>query len=205
MNHLSLTREPVPARRVMLTALLGGLALAGGLPLPASAQVSAAAAARAPSPLTKDGFRTLRWSELSPPGWDPYADVRSRGLGSAMDGSPEAAQQMRALRELWDKAPTVDSLNGQLVRLPGYVVPIEESKQGLKEMLLVPYYGACIHTPPPPSNQIIHVVLAKPAEGFFTMDTVWISGTLKTARKDSEIGVSGYRIDATRIERYERP
>ncbi len=202
MKPLPFDLMTVPARRAVLTALVGLLIVAAGQPQPAAAQASAAGRSEV---VTKDGFRQLRWSELVPPGWDPYADVRSKGLGAALDGSPEATKQMRELRELWDKAPTVNTLNGQLVRLPGYVVPIEETRQGLKEMLLVPYFGACIHSPPPPSNQIIHVVLAKPAEGFFTMDTVWISGTLKTAtRKDAELGVSGYRIDATRIERYER-
>ena len=55
------------------------------------------------------------------------------------------------------------SLNGQYVKLPGYVVPLESDAGGLlSEFLLVPYYGACIHVPPPPSNQIVYVRLNKP-------------------------------------------
>jgi hypothetical protein len=89
--------------------------------------------------------------------------------------------------------------------LPGYVVPLEESAQGMKEFLLVPYFGACIHTPPPPANQIVHVFSAKPVEGFHSMDTVWVVGTLKTERAESDMGRSGYRIDAIAVERYVRP
>jgi hypothetical protein len=49
-------------------------------------------------------------------------------------------------------------LDGQNIRLPGYIVPLEVSEEGrTTEFLLVPYFGACIHVPPPPSNQIVHV------------------------------------------------
>ena len=96
-------------------------------------------------------------------------------------------------------------MDGASVRIPGYLVPLEENKAGLKEFLLVPYFGACIHTPPPPANQIIHVKTDKPAKGFRSMDTVWISGTLKTLRSDSYMGASGYRMDAVVVEPYVEP
>jgi hypothetical protein len=92
---------------------------------------------------------------------------------------------------------------GQLVRIPGFVVPLEDTNDGLKEFLLVPYFGACIHSPPPPANQIIHVLPKVPAKGFKSMDTVWISGRLTTPRTDSYMGVSGYRIEADAVTRYE--
>ncbi|MEO8924216.1 MAG: DUF3299 domain-containing protein [Caldimonas sp.] len=69
------------------------------------------------------------------------------------DSSFEAQDALAQMRALWDVAPTVDDMNGVLVKLPGYVVPLEEVRGGLKEFLLVPYFGACIHTPPPPANQ----------------------------------------------------
>ncbi|HEY0822024.1 MAG TPA: DUF3299 domain-containing protein, partial [Rhizobacter sp.] len=77
--------------------------------------------------------------------------------------------------------------------------------EGLKEFLLVPYFGACIHSPPPPANQIVHVVSAKPVKGFATMDTVWVTGTLSLARQSSEMGVSGYRLAAGSVTRYVAP
>ena len=72
---------------------------------------------------------------------------------------------MRQMRELWDNAPTNPKMDGARVRLPGYVVPLEEVKGELKEFLLVPYFGACIHSPPPPANQIVHVTSQHAAEG----------------------------------------
>ena len=54
-------------------------------------------------------------------------------------------------------------------------------------------------------NQIIHVKTDKPTKGFHSMDTVWISGTLKTLRSDSYMGASGYRMDAVVVERYVEP
>ena len=64
------------------------------------------------------------------------------------------------------------------MRIPGFVVPLEDSKDGLKEFLLVPYFGACIHSPPPPANQIIHVLPEHAGQGRASMDTVWVSGML---------------------------
>jgi hypothetical protein len=65
----------------------------------------------------------------------------------------------------------------------------------------VPYFGACIHTPPPPANQIVHV-LPKAGMKLKSMDVVWVDGTLKAQRGDSYMGVSGYRMDAEAVTPY---
>ena len=151
-------------------------------------------------------FRDLTWEELMPKGWDPMKRFRDNpSFGRLNDGDPQAQEMLRELREVWDNAPTNDALDNAAVKLPGYVVPLEESKGELREFLLVPYFGACIHTPPPPANQIVHVVAAPPAKGFRAMDTVWVSGTLKTSRRGSSMGTSGYRLDASVVERYAPP
>ncbi len=106
---------------------------------------------------------------------------------------------------VWDHASTVAALNGAAVRMPGDVVPPETAHGSLKEFLLVPYFGACIHNPAPPANQIIDALLKTPAEGFRAMDTAWVSGRITTARQDSPMGASGDRIDAMAVERYVPP
>ena len=80
-------------------------------------------------------------------------------------------------------------------------MPLDESKAGMTEFLLVPYFGACIHTPPPPANQILHV---RPKQGakFRAMDTVWVTGKLQTLRNDSMMGVSGYHVTADSVTKY---
>jgi len=72
----------------------------------------------------------------------------------------------------------------------------------MREFLLVPYLGACIHTPPPPANQIIHVKTDKPAKGLRMMDAIWLSGRIRSFRSDTAMGVSGYRMEAAGIEPY---
>jgi len=121
------------------------------------------------------------------------------------DADARATTLLAKMRDVWDNAPTNSAMNGIAVRIPGYIVPIEQSKGYLREFLLVPYFGACIHTPPPPANQIIHVVLAEPVQGFRSMDSVWVSGALNSARRDSSMGVSGYEMQASAIEAYVPP
>ena len=171
-----------------------------------AALLTGAAAARTAQPLPKPGpggFTELRWDDLVPKGWDPMKGLRDKGISnpsSLMDGDPKTQALMDQMRETWDNAPTEPTLDGARVKLPGYLVPLEESAAGHTEFLLVPYFGACIHTPPPPANQIVLVVPAKPAPGLRSMETVCVSGVLRTVRGDSALGSSGYRLDATRVE-----
>jgi hypothetical protein len=118
------------------------------------------------------------------------------------DADPRAAGLLRKMREGWDDAPTNRALDGAGVRIPGYVVPLEEDRLGVREFLLVPYFGACIHSPPPPSNQIIHVVAQRPVAGIRSMDTVWVSGTLRIQHSDSPMGTSGYDLTGVRVDPY---
>lgn len=180
-------------RTFAVLALVSGL-LAGLVALPAAAQTRSTPAAAAPQNLT--------WEELVPKDWDPMSEFKGIDFNLLDDGDPRAAQMMSRLRQVWDNAPINDAVIGRHVRIPGFIVPLEDSREGMKEFLLVPYFGACIHSPPPPANQIIHVLPATPARGVKSMDAVWITGTLSRERTDSYMGVSGYRIAATRIEPY---
>ena len=150
--------------------------------------------------------RTIGWDALVPADWDPMKDLKGLNLSILNDADPRATAALAKLREAWDNAPINPTIVGQLVRLPGYLVPLEETKDGLKEFLLVPYFGACIHSPPPPANQIVHVLPKSPAKGLRSMDTVWVTGVLTGTRTDSYMGMSGYRIEATQVTLYtERP
>jgi hypothetical protein len=150
--------------------------------------------------------RTIGWEVLVPADWDPMKDLKGLNLSILSDADPRATAALAKLREAWDNAPINPAVVGQTVRLPGYLVPLEETKDGLKEFLLVPYFGACIHSPPPPANQIVHVLPKVPAKGLRSMDTVWVTGVLTGTRTDSYMGMSGYRIEATQVAPYaERP
>ena len=162
-------------------------------------------AADAPAKAGSPAFRDLSWLELVPKDWKPQERLDRKKAQSLNDGDALAQEMMRELREILDSAPTVAALDGASVRMPGYVVPLEQTRDGLTEFLLVPYYGACIHTPPPPANQIVHVRSRTPLKGFQAMSAVWVHGVLRTARKDSGQGVSGYALDLASLEAYRPP
>lgn len=178
-------------------------------PLTASAQgtaepaaLTASTAVPAPVAPATTGFKEIKWEALVPKDWDPTKRFKSMNLGVLDDRDPRVLKAMREMRETFDNAPTNSQLDGMPIKLPGYVVPLEEFKGEVTEFLLVPYFGACIHTPPPPANQIIHITVTKPLKGLRSMDTVWVSGILKTARRDSSMGTSGYRLTTAVLERY---
>jgi hypothetical protein len=98
----------------------------------------------------------------------------------------------------------VDELDGVQVKIPGFIVPLELENEGkIKEFLLVPYFGACIHYPPPPPNQIVYVIMDEPFELESTWAPVWAKGELKTEFRGSELGSAGYTMLAKEIEEYE--
>jgi len=106
----------------------------------------------------------------------------------------------------------VKELNGQKISIPGYLLPLEMTESSVTEFLLVPYLGACIHSPPPPPNQIIHVTIDEKkghkSKGLY--DPVLITGviSIKSLVKDlymvdgsSNISI-GYIMQATKIKPY---
>ena len=157
------------------------------------------------------GYSLLDWNDLMPEKWvkDIRADMASMNkLAYLQDTSEEANQAMEKLRKRFDNAPLVSSLFQRKVRLPGYVVPLDADRSHKREFLIVPYWGACIHTPPPPANQI---VLVRPMPGSKvrkvpeTMDVVWVEGELKEGRVTTSAGVSGYLLEAVNLYPYVAP
>lgn len=155
--------------------------------------------------LAADAFAEIRWEELVPKGWDPSADLRGMDLGKLQDSDPRAMEALEKLRAAWDAAPLETSLAGRRVRLPGFAIPLEAKGEKISEFLLVPYFGACIHTPPPPANQIVHVVSPKPLPRMRSMDAVWVSGTLSLQGAATPWGRAGYRLTVEKVAPYEEP
>ena len=94
-------------------------------------------------------------------------------------------------------------LNETKVRIPGYTVPFEFGANAeIKEFLLVPYYGACLHAPPPPPNQTVFVIAEEPIRLRDLAQAVWIEGTLFTQTQESELADAAYTIRVDRVETY---
>jgi len=159
-------------------------------------------------PLWANEPRELTWGELipadaapapAPAQQAPIHDLSQLADTLAAESAPAAAQQAPA-------APVVKALDGQAVKLPGYIVPLDVTDEGrVTEFLLVPYFGACIHVPPPPSNQIVHVT----SELGVLLDALyqpfWIEGPLKVEASSSELAEAGYQMQASKIYPYELP
>lgn len=152
----------------------------------------------------KDGrYTEMEWETLMPPDWNPAEDFADLNLDELDDDDPRAEEAMKKLRKMWDEAPMNPGLQGKTVSISGFVAPLDFTDRAeLKEFLLVPYFGACIHLPPPPANQIIHVTLEKPRRGIRTMDDVTVYGKLAIETHESEMGRSGYSMKADAIEPY---
>ncbi len=151
----------------------------------------------------RTAYQEVTWDDLIPKDWDAMAALKGINVARLRDGDPKAQEALDKLRAAWDAAPVVSTLENKRIRLAGFIVPLERKGDLVSELLLVPSFGACIHSPPPPANQTVHVILNKPVAGLQTMDTFWINGTLKTARGESGFGVFGYRLQGESMDRYE--
>ena len=162
---------------------------------------TAAAAATAPA-AAKSPYREILWDSLMPADWDPMLPFKGLKLDKMQDGDPRATEALWKAKKYWNNAPMNPKINDVAVKIPGFVVSLEREGDALKEFLLVPYYGGCIHVPPPPANQIIHVHSNKAIAGIRTMDAVWISGTMKVGTTETMMGVAGYSMLANNVELY---
>ena len=158
----------------------------------------------APSPAAVPGdVQELEWEDLMPRDWDPFSGLEALfddDAGSLSDDSAEAVELFEAYRQAVRSAPVVGDLDGRKVRLPGFVVPLDFDGTETSEFLLVPYFGACIHVPPPPPNQIVYVttISGYPLKEIF--DAVWVTGVISTQVHLNDVGDAGYTMQATIIE-----
>lgn len=100
-------------------------------------------------------------------------------------------------------APVVESLNNQHVKIPGFVVPLDAGSEEITEFLLVPYFGACVHVPPPPSNQLVYVTFDKPVAMDEVYDAVWVEGILTTDRYEGDLAVVGYSMKGISVSKFD--
>lgn len=94
-------------------------------------------------------------------------------------------------------------LDNQDLRIPGFVVPLEGDAKKITAFLLVPYFGACIHVPPPPTNQVIYVSYPKGAPVDDLWDAIWVKGKMRTISSSHEMATASYSMEATEVSVYE--
>jgi hypothetical protein len=155
--------------------------------------------------LAARGVREIGWEELMPEGEEErLAQLYQQQMALLYSGGPimegSAADQMIQIGTF----NTVKELNETKVRIPGYTVPFEFGANAeIGEFLLVPYYGACLHAPPPPPNQTIFAMTDEPIKLRNLAQAVWIEGTIYTQTQESELADAAYTIQLDRVEIYE--
>lgn len=157
----------------------------------------------APGVLAQERPEVIDWKHLVPAGYDPSELMQKyqKEVSSLRDNDPRAERAAERLRQAWENAPVVQALSNKVVKLAGFLVTLEGDGKAVSEFLLVPYFGACIHVPPPPSNQVVLVRTGtRPFKVNQMFDMVSVTGTLRTERARNDLASASYVIEATQVE-----
>ena len=151
----------------------------------------AAAAGTFPGAAMAEDYIDLEWDDLLPTD-QPRLPNALRSL-LPHDESSMASQQPAStgVRTDW---------NGMVVRLPGFIVPIQYDGTGVTAFILVPFVGACVHVPPPPANQLVFVTTEKPYQTSGLYEAVNVIGMFGTAATSTQLAEIGYALSADHIE-----
>jgi len=154
------------------------------------------------APDAAETTRQLAWSDLMPAGESEVLEklMREHMERAATIREGSAADEMVQVGTF----NVVESLDGVRVRMPGFVIPFSFNKENAySEFLLVPYAGACIHSPPPPPNQIVYVRADAPVTVESIWDPVWVEGELRTQAHEDELGDAAYTLRLDQLEAYQ--
>ena len=132
---------------------------------------------------------------------DPAADAP---VASADDPTEVGWRLLASLNYRTGEAgEELQALAGKLVKIPGFTVPLEDWASSATEFLLVPYVGACIHTPPPPPNQLVYIQMdAGKRAAMDGWNPVWVEGVLEIEMTRSIYGYVGFTITGQRVYPY---
>lgn len=165
-----------------------------------------------------DEYETIEWTELIPAEnleilLNPPAAIAAIPDGSSMDQYPSAGdvatlygdtEEGRRYQAALESTEVKGELDGRRVRIPGFVVPLAfDETRMISEFFLVPYFGACLHAPPPPPNQIIHSRFGGGLSLNDIYDPFWLEGTLEVGIESTVLGTAAYRMVVDRVSRYE--
>jgi len=149
------------------------------------------------APAAAQSAREIDWLELMPP--EDLAALQA--MGEIDHGGFDESGPALPLNDAMTSTRTVAKMDGAKGKIPGYVVPVAFDDKGrITELFLVPYFGACIHMPPPPPNQIIHIKPKTPLPAGQIWDAYWAVGTVRIALTENDMALSAYSMDLDRLE-----
>lgn len=146
-----------------------------------------------PQAVRAEGFIDLGWTDLVPAGQPVIPPVLQGFIDHEQAPLSNQQPQSSGVRSEW---------NGQVVRLPGFVVPIDFSGTGVTAFILVPFVGACVHVPPPPANQLVFVTTETPFESTGLYEPVNVIGVIGVSSISTHLAQVGYSLTADKIEPY---
>lgn len=159
-------------------------------------------------------YRTIEWPDLmpkddldaimNPPSYlDEIADGSVEDQISNQVQSAIATADDSRYQQALASTRVVAEFNNQSVRIPAFIVPLEfDGEQTITRFFLVPFFGACIHVPPPPPNQIIYASYPKGFKLDALYDPFWITGILKTSLTENDTATSAYSMVVDNIQPY---
>ncbi|WP_238152190.1 DUF3299 domain-containing protein [Microbulbifer sp. A4B17] len=177
--------------------------------------VSAPVAEHAKVKLVRIKYREVSWEELIPKDdldalLNPPEYIDSIVEGSAADSMPTTSVTSGTTEDdsRYQAALTSTRIkpefDNQRIRVSGFIVPIEFNDElTISRFLFVPYFGACIHLPPPPPNQVIHGSFSAGIKVDALYEPFTIEGNLRTLKKESEFGTAAYSMEVDSIYPYE--
>ncbi len=152
--------------------------------------------------IAEDKESSSQQSEILQLGWLDLIPENERNLPNSLGMSLQLDHQGETPPQ--SKLGSVrHELNGSMVKIPGFVIPLEGDRDTVTEFMLVPFLGACIHVPPPPPNQLIYVYFKEGAPVQELWDVVYVVGQLKTEPVTHELAETGYSLKGIAIEPYD--
>jgi len=157
--------------------------------------------------LSDKEYRELDWKELAPD--TESEDKIIAKYQPLIDKIPEGGKDAKPIYDKmiaeFNALPANPKLDGQKIKIPGYVTVLEQDKGLVREFLLVPYYGACIHVPPPPLNNTLLIKLKKNQRLHFddVYSPVWVKGIIQTKNTKTDLATAGYLINNAEVKLFD--
>lgn len=169
-----------------------------------------------PAPTTQTPpvqYKTIEWTDLMPKSDLDAILNRPDYINDIQDGALEdqISSNLKNKPALKDdpyqqalvSTKIVPEMNNQPIRVPGFIVPLTFAEDlSITQFFLVPFFGACIHLPPPPPNQIIFVNYPKGLALEDMYSPYWISGIVKTQLVENNTATSAYSMALDAYELY---
>lgn len=164
--------------------------------------------------LARSDFQTIEWTDLmpkedldallNPP--DYLSDIEDGSFEDQINNQFQSsipAAGNDPYQQALVSTRIVPEMDGKPVRLPGFIVPLEfDDDQTITQFFLVPFFGACIHVPPPPPNQIIFVEYPEGLKLDELYNPFWISGIVRAASIENQLATSAYSMKMRYFEEY---